>query len=150
MPVLQDYECESCAKEFDTWDDEAVCPHCGSSDCEITFVSPRGVLTSQTRQTDKDIKTLTKECGLTDYNNNPSTKHDPPAIGYWQDVKADKKQQIGTNISLGVPSADAINHTVANTIHSDKFYNALNNMLAPMQKQGLFTHPATWQRQYER
>lgn len=130
MAVLKEYRCQepNCGRLFDST--VPSCIHCGSTNVKRIFLTPPGFKSDKTKMQDSSLEHLTESYGLTDYSNNPNTRHDAPkSPGMWVNTKneiGDIQKIIGDQtISLGAakiasPSSAVKNGSVDIREFSDK------------------------------
>lgn len=99
MPLF-DWECKECQAIFEEWDEDPKCKHCGSKKIVKVFITPPGTKSVRTKNMDDTMRDLVAAHGMTDYQNDPSRKHDPKSP--MQVSSLNPKKQISEQISEGI------------------------------------------------
>lgn len=95
-----DYECQECQAIFEEWDDDPACKHCGSKKIIKVFITPPATKSVRTKNMDDTIHNLVSAHGMTDFQNDPSRKHDPSSP--MRISTLNPKKQISEQVAEGI------------------------------------------------
>lgn len=95
-----DYECRDCEAIFEEWDEDPKCILCGSRNIVKIFITPPGTKSDRTKHMDTTMGDLMAAHGMTDYQNDPSRKHDAP--NPMRVSSLDPKKQIADQVADGI------------------------------------------------
>lgn len=84
MPVIKEWLCSICGP-FESA--SKICPACGTGDTRRIFLTPPGIKTALSKQTDRNLKQLVEQAGLSDFSNNLSTKHEKKSPLVWANLR---------------------------------------------------------------
>lgn len=111
MAVIKEWNCGACGLDFDS--ELQVCHRCGATDPHVTraFRTPPGFKSDTTKVTDQSLQNFTSLYGLSDYSNNPSTKHEKNFDHLWKDPK-----EIVSAPDADESKADVIKNIMADAV----------------------------------
>lgn len=71
MPVIREWRCADCGTTGETMGslEDVICPNCSAQEAERVFLTPPGYKSPKTSGTDRDIKNLAADYGLSDVSN---------------------------------------------------------------------------------
>lgn len=67
--IIKEWKCLDCETYFESSDDDPQCPQCSKIEPERVFLTPPAVRDAKTTSTDRELKRLAQDFGLSDMNN---------------------------------------------------------------------------------
>jgi hypothetical protein len=82
--VIKEWHCSACGLDFDS--ELQICARCGATEPSVSraFRTPPGFKSDTTKVTDQSLSNFTAQYGLSDFSNNPSTKHEKNFDHLWK------------------------------------------------------------------
>ena len=126
--ILHDFKCEAHGVFEST---VGKCPHgCGKGMVHKVFLKAPGAMSNKTKFTDKNMRALAKDMGVTDFNNRNGIAE--ASDFRWNAAKPSNDMMSGK--PMAVPVKDIAGFMTENNISSSS-----GNILGQMKEQGLLT-----------
>lgn len=114
MGIIKEWTCSDCKHEFDS--DVSICPKCSSIDVQRAFRTAPGFMGDNTKFKDSALGDFTKTYGLTDFSNNPNTKHEKDHSALWKPLSDFNPSMAGGEAGLLKSVAGEAKSAVKNPI----------------------------------